>query len=84
MVYIDERFGNVFVFYEIKHCLQVFMSVSLSKYEVFIFILPFFFFLNLFRAIPMAYGGSQARGRIGAVAASLCHSHSNAGSKPLL
>jgi len=26
----------------------------------------------------MAYGGSQAKGRIGATAASLCHSHSNA------
>ena len=30
---------------------------------------------------PMAYGGSQARGRIRAVAASLCHSHSSAGSE---
>ena len=28
----------------------------------------------------MEYGGSQARGQIGAVAASLCHSHSNVGS----
>ena len=32
------------------------------------------------RATPAAYGGSQARGQIGAVAASLHHSHSNAGS----
>ena len=39
-------------------------------------------FLSL-RAIPMAYGGSQARGRIGAVAAILHHSHSNARSEPL-
>ena len=31
-----------------------------------------------FRAVPTAYGGSQARGPIGAVAASLHHSHSNA------
>ena len=30
----------------------------------------------------MAYGGSQARGQIGAVAASLHHSHSNMGSEP--
>ena len=29
----------------------------------------------------MAYGGSQARGQIGAVAASLHHSHSNSGSE---
>ena len=46
----------------------------------------FFFFLtfSLFRATPMPYGGSQARGLMGAVAASLCQSHSNAGSKPRL
>ena len=31
----------------------------------------------LFRAVPKAYGGSQARGWIRATAASLCHSHSN-------
>ena len=31
----------------------------------------------LFRAILAAYGGFQARGRIGAVAAGLCHRHSN-------
>ena len=42
---------------------------------------PIFFFC-LFAtswASPMAYGGSQARGQIGAVATSLCHSHSHAG-----
>ena len=32
----------------------------------------------------MTYGSSQARGRIGASAASLCHSHSNVGSEPHL
>ena len=37
-----------------------------------------------FRAEPVAYGGSQARGLIGAVAAGLHHSHSNAGSEPRL
>ena len=40
-----------------------------------------FFFFCLFRAAPMAYAGSQARGLIGATAAGLHHSHSNAGSK---
>ena len=29
----------------------------------------------LFRVAPAAYGGSQARCRIGALASSLCHSH---------
>ena len=42
------------------------------------FLLFFFFFF--FRAAPTTYGSSQAGGRIGAVAASLCHSHSNTGS----
>ena len=37
-------------------------------------ILEFFFF---FRATPMAYGGSKARGRIGTLAAGLYHSHNN-------
>ena len=46
----------------------------------FIIFLPFFFF----KATPAAYGSSQATGLIGAVAASLCHSHSNVGSKPCL
>ena len=44
----------------------------------------FFFFFCLFafsRAAPAAYGGSQARGLIGAVDTGLCHSHSNAGSE---
>ena len=34
------------------------------------------------RAAPEAYGGSQARGQIGAAAAGLHHSHSNIRSKP--
>ena len=42
------------------------------------------FFFFLFSATPMAHGGSQARGRIGAVAASLHHSLSNARSEPCL
>ena len=36
---------------------------------------------GLFRATPMAYGGSQARGQIGAVAARLHHSYSHSGSE---
>ena len=41
----------------------------------------FFMFFGLFRATPEAYGSSQARGRIGAVAAGLHHSHNNEGAK---
>ena len=42
----------------------------------------FYFIFCLFRAMPSAYGGSQATGPVGAVAAGLRHSHSNVGSKP--
>uniref|UniRef100_A0A8D0N9X0 Uncharacterized protein n=1 Tax=Sus scrofa TaxID=9823 RepID=A0A8D0N9X0_PIG len=46
-----------------------------------------FFFWSFFAiswAAPAAYGSSQARDRIGAVATGLHQSHSNAGSKPRL
>ena len=46
-----------------------------------------FFFFCLFAiswAAPAAYGGSQARGRIRAVATVLRQSHSNLGSEPRL
>ena len=42
------------------------------------------FFFCLFRVAPMAYGGSQARHQIGAVATGPHHSQSNARSKPHL
>ena len=38
----------------------------------------------VFKAAPRACGGSQARGLIGAAAAGLHHSHSNAKSEPCL
>ena len=44
----------------------------------------FIFCFLLFRAAPVAYGVSQARGQIGATAAGLHHSHSNTGSEPHL
>ena len=40
-----------------------------------------YLFILLFRAAPAACGGSQGRGPIGATAAGLCHSHSDAGSE---
>ena len=46
---------------------------------------PFFFFCHfVFRAAPAAYGGSQARSLIGAIATGLHQSHSNTRSKPHL
>ena len=44
----------------------------------------FFLYLHFFGDAPVAHGGSQARGLIGAVSAGLCHSRSKLGSKPRL
>ena len=50
-----------------------------------IFLILFIFCLfAILGAAPAAYGGSQARGRIGAVATGLRQGHSNMGSKPHL
>ena len=54
------------------------IPMYLLKYNIYLFI---HLFILLFRATPMAYGSSQARGQIGATAASLRHSHSNARSQ---
>ena len=50
----------------------------------FCLVLVFGFVFGFFIAVPVAHGGSQARGPIGAVAASLHHSHSDSGSEPRL
>ena len=55
----DESQGGL---YGMMSCLFVSMFV------------PVFFFFFPFRAAPLAYGGSQARGQIGAIAAGLHHS----------
>ena len=58
-------------------------AYNLVKEDTIFFI--FIFCLFAFsRAAPAAYGSSQARGPIGAVATGLCHSHSNTGSEPSL
>ena len=62
-----------------------FFSLFQNIYNVGFFLFCFVLFcFCLFRAAPVAYGSSQARGQIGAIAASLHHSHSNARSKPHL
>ena len=57
---------------------------SFFNFVGFIYLFIYFVFLSFSRAIPMAYEGSQAKGLIGAVAAGLRQSHSNAGSELLL
>ena len=64
---------------------RMFIFKVLSPAFVFFFSSFFFFFffglLLFFSTAPVAYGGSQARGLIGATDAGLLQSHSNAGSK---
>ena len=54
------------------------LAIHLMRY---IWVVPISFFFFFFRAIPVAYGSSWARGRTKAVAAGLHHSHSNARSQ---
>ena len=79
---IDSGFFNVEVWVVLNFIKQLpdlhFYIVSNST----VYIKTFFFLL--FRAAPMAYGGSQAKGQIRAVAAGLHHRHSSSGSKPSL
>ena len=75
----------------IKQNLRIQSGLNLStlvftqcKYSLFNILFKVSFILIsfcLFRGTPMAYGGSQARGLIRAVASSLCHCHSSARSK---
>ena len=51
---------------------------------LFLFHFLFFWLFAFSKAAPTTYGGSQARCQIGAVAAGLHHSHSNARSEPRL
>ena len=64
------------------HSILFFLIVSVSYFFIYFFCLFFFFAIS--RATPAAYGGSQARGGIRAVASGLHQSHSNTGSKPHL
>ena len=72
----------------VTHVMRCRKHPTTKKSERFGFFLFFwFFFFYLFaisRAALAEYGGSQARGLIGAVAASLHQSHSNAESEPRL
>ena len=64
----------------IRTHLCMYILYIFHKCVYYIIIILIFFF----RATLMAYGGSQARGRIKAAASSLHHSHSNARSEPRL
>ena len=61
-----------------------FMSVRIIHVVILVYFFFFVFFFFPPRAAPAAYESSQARGQIGATAAGLHHSHSNARSELLL
>ena len=56
---------------------SIYLYISIDSL-IYLYFILFYYLILLFRAAPAAYGGSQARGPIGAVTAGLCHSHSNA------
>jgi len=81
--------------YKAVRLLSLLLNFSCAIVSFPLFGLLFFIFIYLFcfvvfclfafsRATPAVYGGSQVRGRIGAVATGLRQSHSNLGSKPHL
>ena len=57
------------------------MSIRALLFFYFLFYLFIYLFFVFSRAAPKAYGGSQARGLIGATATGLCQSHSQARSE---
>ena len=60
------------------------MIIITQFYFIFYFLFYFFVFLPFPGQLPMAYGGSQARGLIRALATGLCQNHNNMGSEPHL
>ena len=52
-------------------------TVGTPQLKLFIYLFIYFCFFAISWATPAAYRDSQARGLIGAVATSLCHSHSH-------
>ena len=62
----------------------LYLKFSLVLFQICLGIIIIIIIIWLFRTTPAAYGGSQARGQIGATAAGLHHSHNNVGSLPQL
>ena len=80
VVQLWEHFSLLFCFPRIE--IYPFKKIYLFIYFIFyfyLFLFFFFVFLPFLGPLPAAYGGSQARGQIRAVAAGL--HHSNAGSE---
>ena len=67
--------------YHVWICHNLSHQSQTGVYQIVLLLLLLFL---LFRATPVAHGGSQAMGQIRAIAAGLCHIHSNARSGPHL
>ena len=61
--------------------LSAFKDLTVHAKDLYRYLMTYFCLFAFSWATPMAYGGSQARGPIGAVAAGLRQSHSNMGSE---
>ena len=81
VLYVSNVVNSIYLLIE-SQSLQ-FLKVFLCDMKLILCELLIYIFF-LFRATSVAYGGSQAKGQIKAVAARLCHSHSNNRSKPCL
>ena len=77
-----ESFLKIYIHRIIFPCTYISSDRDVSEY-IFAYSVPESV-LFFFRAAPVAYGGSQAKGQIRAIAAGLHRSHSNAGSEPCL
>ena len=75
---------NNLVPFKCQNATQYIENVQYMLLPLWVFLFVFFFFFAFSRAAPAAFGGSQARGPVGAVVAGLNQSHSNEGSEPRL
>ena len=80
-MFCDDLYGRGDVYTYNCGAAEINTTSQINYTAIKFFFFVFFLFLS---AAPAAYGGSQARGRIGAVAAGLRQSHSNAESEPRL
>ena len=77
-IMLDRDWQNNGLWAGVGYCLFLYSPQAKNGFYIFF---SFFLFFSLFRAAPVVYENSQAKGRIGAVAASLHHNHGNAGAE---
>ena len=70
-----EPLNNIFFLINLPFVHHRSIYIHLQIYFILFYFIDLLVYFCLFRAAPMACGASQARGRIGAIAAGLHHSH---------